>query len=452
MNVQELTASFHVGKMFRSPFVKSMAVVMSGTAVAQIVGFCLMPVISRLFSPSAFGLYGAYSSIVIVLSACVTLQYSQAVMLPKREEDAFNLMVISLISTVVISALTLFAVLLFPEPIKVLLKTNSKTILYLMPVSLFVSGVNLTAQAWCVRVKSFRMTSFSNVIRSVVMNGIQVLLGLFRSTGLALIAGTIVADMVASINLLHVVKKSHMHFRSTLQTSQLIGLAHEYRDFPLYSAPQNLINALSQGLPILLLSHYYDISVAGIYAFGVRILQVPMNFVLRALRQVLFQKACETYNYSGNLFPLYLKITIGLIVMAVCPAVILIVWAPPIFELVFGSEWLSAGILARWLTLWLTMAFCNVPSILFARILRMQKHMFWYEIILLVSRVGALIYGGMKMGYVHTIILYSVVGSIMNISLIAWVGVVLSRNNRNIEFSNCDSEKKKEMRSRIDEC
>ena len=124
-------------------------------------------------------------------------------------------------------------------------------------------------------------------------------------------------------------------------------LAKDYRDFPMYAATQNLVNTLSYGLPVLLLTHYYGIAVAGAYAFGVRILQVPMGLVLSALRQVLLQKAGEILHRGGALTPLYVKTTAGLFALAFFPSLVLFIWAPQLFTLIFGAQWHTAGDFAR---------------------------------------------------------------------------------------------------------
>ena len=46
---------------------------MSGTAAAQAIGFALTPVISRLYSPSDFGIFGSFDAVLTVVAAGVTL-------------------------------------------------------------------------------------------------------------------------------------------------------------------------------------------------------------------------------------------------------------------------------------------------------------------------------------------------------------------------------------------
>jgi O-antigen/teichoic acid export membrane protein len=53
----------------KSTFIKSVTIVMSGTAIAQGISFVLIPIISRFFSPSDFGIFGSFNSVLGVVAA-----------------------------------------------------------------------------------------------------------------------------------------------------------------------------------------------------------------------------------------------------------------------------------------------------------------------------------------------------------------------------------------------
>lgn len=411
-----------LSRLKKSAFVKNVLIVMSGTAIAQVIGFALTPIISRLYSPSDFGIFGSFNSVATIIAAGVTLDYSQAIMLPKEKEDAINLFFISCLCTFAIGFLCLTFCLLAPAFVNGLMKTSGVWALALLIIATVVAGLNQSFQAWCVRVKAFKQTSASQVIRGMSSNGSQVGFGLLKSGAPGLIISGVLADILASFNLIREILPDIKTFWDGIQWSRLKQFIMEYRDFPMYSASQNVINALSNGLPVLLLAHFYGITVAGAYAFGMRILQVPMGFVLRALRQVLFQKAGETQHQGGSLTSLYVRISGGLFVLAFFPTLILFIWAPTLFTWIFGSQWHTAGELAGWLVLWMMFAFCNLPAVLFARLIRVQRMVFLYDLILLLFRTIALILGGVYLNALHTIILFSVVGAAMNGILIIMVG------------------------------
>jgi len=406
----------------QSLFLKNILIVMSGTAIAQIIAYALYPIISRLFTPQDFGIFGSFSAVVGIIASLITLDYSQALMLPKEKSDAINLFCLSIISAIFITLIVSIFSIIKPSVFYNLTKTRGVWLLILFILTIFMSGINYASQAWAVRSKAFKQTSASQVIRSIGSSGSRIIFGAFKAGSFGLIISNIIAELGASINLIRVVIPDLMSLKNKINLSRIKSLAKEYIDFPLYSASQNFINAISSGLPVLLLTKFYGLTVAGAYAFGVSILQAPMGLVLTALRQVLFQRACEYQNEGKGIYLLYIRTVLILFAMAIIPSLILIIWAPQIFAFIFGARWHLAGVLARSLIIWLSVVFCNLPAVIFARIIRIQRFVFFYDLVLLALRTATLVLGGMYLKVTHTVMVFAIVGAAMNIFLIYYVG------------------------------
>ena len=416
-------------RLKNSIFVKNILIVMSGTAIAQAIGFAMTPVISRLYSPADFGVFGSFNAVLSVIVAGATLEYSQAIMLPKEKGDAFNLFVVSCLCTLAIGIISGISCLLAPATLNGLMKTDGIWALVLLIVSVVVAGLNQSCQAWSVRAKAFKHTSGSQIIRSISSNGGRIGLGYLNGGAPGLIISSLLGDMLATLSLSRVIFPDIVALRHHIRWGSIKILANDYKDFPLYSSTQNVINSLSNGLPVLVLTQFFGIAVAGAYAFGVTVMQVPMSLILGALRQVLFQKAGETQNLGGRLTPLYVKTTCGLFSIVLLPSMILLLWAPQLFVWIFGSQWHMAGELARSLIIWISVAFCNLPAVLFARIIRIQRFVFFYDLVLLFARSLALVIGGLYLNALQTVMMFAVIGAIMNATLIYLVGLAVSKKD-----------------------
>lgn len=401
---------------------------MSGSALAQVTGYALAPVISRLFTAADFGVLGTFGAMLGVATAFVTLDYSQAVMLPSRSEEAGEVFVLSCLVTVAVSAGMAGLILVKPEWLQGVLRTDHSWLAWLLVLATLGGGLSASFQAWCVRLKSFRTTSAGQAVRGLSSNGFQVVLGLLHTGAPGLILSSVVGEVCACMVLFRAVRHDLRGFVASVRWKSLRRSALEYRDFPAYSATQNLLNALSIGLPVLLLTQFYGIAVAGAYAFGMRLLNAPMSLISGALRQVLFQKAGETQHAGRSLLPLFLQTTLSLFAIGFLPALTLGLVAPRLFAWIFGSEWLLAGELARYLVFWLLFTFCNVPAVLVARLIRMQRTVFFYNLALLAARLLTLVAGGWYLSALQTVLLFSVVGAVMNLLLIVLVLCALLRN------------------------
>jgi len=411
-------------------FVKNVFVVMSGTAIAQVIAFAFSPILSRLYGPADFGAFGAYLSITSVLGAAATLNYSDTVLLPKREQDAAPLFLVSCISSVGLACLTLiFCLTASRQLLSWMGLSELGPYIWFVPGSVLLVGLGQALGSWCTRLKAFKNASQAQVVRSVVLCGAQSGGGVAGLGPMGLIGAGVVADAAAAAFLGWVaLTRSGEVFRSAWHRVRLMAQAREFREFAVYGTPQNVMNALSQGIPVLALNHYYGAAIAGYYAFGMRLLQVPMNFFLTSVRQVLFQQLSHLKAHGGDLYVPFLRATGGLVLVCVVPAAVGFMLAPAAFALVFGEQWRTAGEFGRWLILWLAPAFCNVPANLALRILRKQRQLFLFDVVLLAARATTLVLGGIWLRPYQTIVLLSVVGCAFNNLLIVYGGLVVWRS------------------------
>jgi O-antigen/teichoic acid export membrane protein len=137
---------------------------------------------------------------------------------------------------------------------------------------------------------------------------------------------------------------------------------------------------------------------------------------------VLFQKANESHHQGRSLAALYVKVTAILFAMALLPAAVILIWGPQLFAWIFGPQWYTAGELSRSLMIWMAVVFCNLPAVLFGRIIRIQRFVFFYDLGLLGARTAALVLGGFFLSAYQTVMAYAVVGAVMNAFLILSVG------------------------------
>ena len=101
------------------------------------------PLLTRLYDPKDFGIFGVYVSIVGIISAQVpTLRYDQALMLPKRTEDAANLFGVSGVCVAGVTVLAAFVCIPFAGSIAAMTQIPKELSrwLWLIPISVFLLG------------------------------------------------------------------------------------------------------------------------------------------------------------------------------------------------------------------------------------------------------------------------------------------------------------------------
>ena len=413
----------------KGSFKANMLTLMTGTVVAQLITVAISPVLTRLFSPSAFGIYGVYLSLVSIMIAVVTLRYDQALMLPKDNQDAAALFWVSFLSVIVFSITAGIVCLVFSAQILVILKTPELGgWLFFLPFSVLFGGAYLTLNSWSTRQKQFHRASVSQAIRATAVSGVQLSFGALHAGSGGLISGAVLGDLVSSFVLgVQVRRDDFQVLKKGLSWQGMKTNGRHYADFPLFSSTQNLLNAVSQNIPLLLLAKFFGSAVVGFYALGVRVIQFPMTLIQTSLRQVLFQTVSEVYNAGGDTYVLFRKTTLGLIAVVIVPASIIILFGPVIFGFVLGKEWVVAGEYARWLVLWLAVSFINPPSTQFFQVYRKQEVLMFFDLILLLLRITVLTIGGLYLSPLQTIIIFSVAGAGINIFIVAYAWAFLRK-------------------------
>ena len=86
-------------------FSKNVARVTSGSAVAAIVFFIGIKLVTELYSPKVYGNYGLLVSIILLFSETATFKYEMAIPLPENLEERYLISWISLFGLIVFTAI-----------------------------------------------------------------------------------------------------------------------------------------------------------------------------------------------------------------------------------------------------------------------------------------------------------------------------------------------------------
>lgn len=406
--------------LLKNKFIRNVSVVMSGTAIAQVIAMIIVPILSRLYNPGELGVFSLYLSIVTLFSVIAAFRYEVAIVLPKEDDEATRIFILCCMVIFLLSLILLIMSIIFDDSIAVILgSTELKPWLIWVPLSVCATGIYQCLNYWSTRQQMYKRMSVSLVIRSSSITSTQIAAGSSGMVASGLIGGQIAGQLIASlIWSVRTWKENATIFKRNFKIDELKQTAKKYAEFPLYSTPQTLVNSLSQNLPIFMLSYFYGSAVIGLYSLGLRLIQFPVNLVAQSVRQVLLQRISEADQGEINLNDMYKKFTIMLALIALIPSLIIILFGPQLFKIILGAEWMEAGIYASWMVVWMFMSFISAPALVLMTVFGLQKRLLIYEILLLVGRFGALYVGGSYFSVVDCIAIFTVVGVIFNVYLI----------------------------------
>ena len=163
-------------------------------------------------------------------------------------------------------------------------------------------------------------------------------------------------------------------------------------------------------------------AAAGFYTLGKMVMGVPSTLVGEAVNDFFYPGITEAAHNGENLPRHIVRATGALFVIGLVPFGLLVLSGPTLFDFVFSSDWAKAGEKARWLSLWLLTAFINRPSVATIPVLSLQRGFLVYEIASVIARASAIVLGvSLFQSDLVAIALFSVVGVVLNLFLIAWV-------------------------------
>ena len=194
--------------LLKSDFTKNVLTLVAGTTIAQAIPLAISPILTRLYSPDEFGVYALFLSITAILGSIVSGRYEQAIILPKKDEDAVNILSFGLLITIFISILTLVLVILFnPFFTQILENESISTWLYFIPLVIFLLGLFNLLTYYNIRMGEFKDLAKATVIKSVILSMSQLILGFLKYGAGGLISGQILSQFSSNLKLfLNVIK------------------------------------------------------------------------------------------------------------------------------------------------------------------------------------------------------------------------------------------------------
>lgn len=341
-----------------SPFKRRVLALLSGNAVGQAITIAISPLLTRLYSPEAFGQFGIFLSVVAILSVLATLRFERGIVVTgsTREQQSLFLLVVG-IAVVTGTIVMLFSLLI---PLEWLLPETSAYLVVLREWG-WIIGLAVTFTGWEIALRHmalkrgyFGVMAVSRVGHSCVQGGSQAVMGgMGWSTGLTLGAVFSLAFRVCWLARALSKDMKAVCRRSVVDVS---GAWRRNKDFPRYMVAASLCTSfISQGLMVVG-GTLASAAVVGQLYLAHRMLVLPMSLLTRSITDVNFKELSET-NVS-QIRRVYLSRAKRLIIWGTGPFLAAFILSPYVYPLIFGDEWQAAGRFAQLLIpgLWVQFA------------------------------------------------------------------------------------------------
>ena len=394
--------------------VKNTMVLMIGSISSQIITAIVSLALTRLYSAAAIGTWSVFTSIVSIMGCVIALRYENAIVLPEKDEEAINVLVVSLL---VMTFMVIVICCLLFMPCDLLQsfweKQGISSVVEYLPICLLGIGLFQIFNYWCTRKRQFIVITLRNILNSVVSGVLEIVLGIFMIFGQnGAIIGSVIGTVVSGVFIaFFALLKCSKNIFANINIKAVSQSIYKYRKFPLYSTWGILLNQLSSTVATFALALYFSQETVGYYSIAQQLLTLPMTFIGNCIGQVLYSASTKAIR-ENKLTKLLIDIIKILVSVGVTPLLLIAVCAPQLCYVVYGSDWNIAGVYARILIPWLLMVFLISPLTVLFDAFGKQKNYMFLNIMVFIARVIVLVIGGESGNVNLTLYMYTFVGII----------------------------------------
>lgn len=407
----------------QSIFFRNVLTLMTSRVIAQAIPVLAAPILTRIYVPEDFGIFGLYGATTTMIALAATGTYEHAVILAKEDEDAVNVMALSLTIALGVSLLTLLCTILFNQSIAHFLKSpEASSWLYFVPLGVFLSGVYQVFVYWTMRKGHYGRIANSAVLRTIVNVILNLGMGLAHLGAIGLVIAMLIGQSLEVGRIGWLIWRDDNEKSKFISKIKITEQARRYIDFPKYNLFHTFLDGMRDSGIVFLISYFFGLHILGFYSLSLRVLRTPLSIIGSSIAQVFYQQIAEAHNAGQGIWPHLKKILLRLTILSSPLLIGLIFLGPTAFMLVFGNQWEVAGRYSQILAPWIVLNFISSPISVVPLILMKQKPFMFIGIgfnILVFATFAAVavITGNIEM----VLFFVSIIASIFLIAAIVWV-------------------------------
>ena len=212
--------------------VRKIATVGIGAATVQLVTVALTPIITRLYSPDAFGGYALYWSVAAFFISVSALRYETAIVLARSDREAVNAVGACLLASVFNATLCLtLAPLIAQKFLPSNMLEETRRLIFFLPILVLITALNQIIVSWLTRKEEFRKFAISDVLTRLIVYISQIMLALAGiNSASGLIGGIVIGYSMAGIILTFwIFQNQDLSFFRNLHTREILQCLVKYK-------------------------------------------------------------------------------------------------------------------------------------------------------------------------------------------------------------------------------
>ena len=380
---------------------RSSVYAIGGSGASQALLLLSAPILTRLYTPTDFGLLAVYIAIVTFFSMIVFLRYELAIALSRSVTTTLAVLKLCFMLGGIISLIILGALYGLNDNIIMLLSGSEyKLSLWLIPVAACALSLLSLCRFWLVKAGRFDIMALSRGSVSLVLIAVQLVGGLLKIGAIGLIVGHLIGNLLTALALLGIVFKKYIFALRSIRLSNVKKVAVRYFNFPKYIV-------LSDGLltPVVIAS-VFSVGYAGLFALAYRCALAPVALIAESCGKVFMSRSLALK--ADERLPTFVMTSyLALNRIAIIPLLLIGLVSDDLVIFIFGRDWSESGLYITLLIPTIAAIFIFVPVMTLFLVLELQKMELRFQSLILTFRMVGLL-TGVAIGDIYwTILVYS---------------------------------------------
>lgn len=317
---------------------KNLMTLMSGTGLAQIIPILSVPILSRIYSPTAFGNYSGFLAISALITILSTQRFEWAMLSEKGSNyrDDINKLIVTLI--IMFGA----AFLVIGTFISYIFSSCSLSIVCLLLLSLIVHATYKLAYYNCLLDKKYKLISIAKIAIPTISVLASITIGIYvtdSANGLifSVILGYFIASLLLIRSIIYNWPKSYS-FRETYSS---------FLSYPMYDLPSAFTIQISNRILILTSTYFSMPEYAGLLAMSQRLFDTPSAVISSAYSDVFRQESVHLAKDHEGLRRLFKSTRNHLSIIGLIPVLLVYLFSGKVIPVVLGQEWTGVVLILK---------------------------------------------------------------------------------------------------------
>jgi len=323
--------------MDRRQYFRHFMIILTGSSAAQAMNLLSYPLLTRLYTPQAFGAFATFVAASAIPSSLACARFDIAVQTAPKW-GRFGILWLCVTIAAAAGILTGIGAWIWW-----LLRGGEleAALPFLIGLTVFLTGLCMALSTYLLRHDQYRLVSTSVFVRTGAAVLLQIALALAARTSFSLILGFVLGlagqAILLALSIWSKLRPGPPRLRD------MRAMFFRFRRQVSLDVPSALLTSLNLNLLTILLGSLYGTRIVGFYSVGYRMAAMPLQLFNDALSQTFFQKAARAVELKGHFWDemKFSFITSGLLSLAVLAGIVLL--AKPFVILYLGPSWEPAA-------------------------------------------------------------------------------------------------------------